>query len=118
MAFKDVDLRHRVNIQDVTYTQNPDTGEMTPTWTTTHSTIPCGIEPLSAREFIQSKAMQSETSVRITLRHRDGLTSQQRYVGVCGCHSGRIYNPQGVLEDTKSGRHYVTVPCSEGVNEG
>lgn len=111
-------LRHRVNIQTRTNTQDPDTGEFIETWATSYSDVPCAIEALSAREFIQSKADQTEYKVRVTLRHRTGLDSTIRLVGTCGCHSGKIYSPHGVLEDKHSARHYLTLPCSEGVSEG
>lgn len=111
-------LRHRVNIQTVTRTRNATTGEFVDTWVNSATNIPCSIEPLSVSAYLQSKADQSEIKVRVVLRYRAGLDSTVRLVGACGCHSGRIYNPDGWLEDVESGREYVTAPCSEGVNEG
>jgi hypothetical protein len=29
-----------------------------------------------------------------------------------------IFNPQGFLRDKDSGIEYVTIPCSQGANEG
>jgi SPP1 family predicted phage head-tail adaptor len=111
-------LRHRVDIQDVTYTQDAETGEMTPTWATVHSHIPCAIEPLSVRDYIQSRAAQSEVVARFVIRYRTGITPTMRLLAVCTCHNGRIYNPAGWLEDPDSGLEYLTAPCSEGVNNG
>lgn len=106
-------LRHRVDIQSPVHTQNTTTGEIVTTWTTTHSSVPAKIEPLSAREFMQSKADQSEISARITIRYRAGLTADMRIL-----HGSVVYNPAGFLGDKKSGTEYLTIPCSEGVNEG
>lgn len=111
-------LRHRVNIQSKTVAQDALTGEMEETWATTHANIPCSIEPLSAREFMQSQSEQSGISARVVIRHRTGMDSTMRLVGTCGCHLDRVYNPAGWLEDKESGRLYMTAPCSEGVNEG
>lgn len=111
-------LRHRVSIQQPTNTQNAITGEVSKTWTTIHACVPCAIEPLSVRDFQQSRATQSSVSVRVVMRHMVGITSSMRLVATCGCHEGNIYNPEGILEDTESGREYITLPCSQGVNEG
>lgn len=111
-------LRHRVNIQSVTNTQDATTGEVTASWATTHADVPCAIEPLSVKDYLQSRADQSDISVRIVLRFISGLEPNMRLVGACACHSGKIYNPGGWLEDKESGREYLTAPCSEGVNEG
>lgn len=111
-------LRHCVDIQDVSYEQDSETGEMTPTWSTAHAQVWCSIEALSVRDFIASQAAQSEVVARITIRHIAGLTDTMRLVAVCGCHAGRIYNPAGWLEDPNSGSEYLTAPCSEGTNAG
>lgn len=111
-------LRHRVNIQTATYTQDTETGELVPAWANTHSSVPCAIEPLSVKDYLQSQAIQSEVSARIVIRYRTGMTDEMRLVGVCGCHKDKIYNPAGWMEDMESGREYLTAPCSQGVNTG
>jgi hypothetical protein len=47
------------------------------------------------------------------MRNLPGLLPSMRLV-----HRGKIYNPAGILTDKESGLEYVTLPCSEGVNEG
>jgi SPP1 family predicted phage head-tail adaptor len=111
-------LRHIVNIQSLTNTQDVVTGEVTQTWVNTHIGVRASIEPLSAREFIQSRTDQSAISVRITIRYLSGLDASMRILGGSGAYDGRTFNPQGFLEDKKSGMEYVTIPCSEGVNDG
>ena len=118
MALEAGKLRHRVDIEQPSYTQDPFTGEPTTAWVKVHTSIPCAIEPLSVKEFLAISAEQSEVSARITLRRRDGLTADMRLVGVCSCHSGKIYNPEGWLEDLVSGREYITAPCAQGADEG
>lgn len=109
-------LRHRVAIQAFVYQgQDPLSGAEIRTWTDVAGceSVPCAIEPLSAREFIASQATQSQIVARIVMRYREGLDASMRIV-----HKGKIYNPQGFLPDADSGMEYMTVPCSLGVNNG
>lgn len=110
--------RHRINIQKPVVAQDTETGETTVTWQTVHQDVPCAINPLSVKDFLQSQSLQSEVTVRIVFRWIDGVDSRWRLVGACGCHLGKIYNPAGFLEDPESGREYITAPCSEGANGG
>ena len=100
-------LRHRIALQRKQQTQNPQTGAMVTTWVT-EATVPAAVEPLSAREFVAAQAVQSNVSVRITVRYRPGITSAMRLL-----HDGKVYNITGVLADKDSGREYLTLPCSE-----
>ncbi|HDG7399279.1 phage head closure protein, partial [Klebsiella pneumoniae] len=52
-------------------------------------------------------------TTRITIRYREGVTRKHRIL-----FRGRIYNIEGVLPDPRSGREYLTLPCSEGANDG
>jgi len=94
--------------------QDPDTGEMVKSWQEV-AQVWAGIEPLSAREFIQSAALQSAVSTRITIRHRVDVRASWRLVHLS---RGTIYDIAGVLADKESGLEYLTLPCSEGTNEG
>ena len=105
-------LRHRVQLQQKEQTQNPQTGAMVDTWNTV-ATVWASVEPLSAREFIAAGASQSSVTTRITIRYREGVTAKMRAL-----YRGQIYNITGVLPDPESGREYLTLPCSEGVNDG
>ena len=105
-------LRHRVTIERPGLTQDPATGEMIPGWQKV-KTVWASVEPLSAREFIAAGADQAELSAKIIIRHRDDIAPDMRIV-----HRGKVYNIQDVLPDPESGRHYLTIPVSEGVNDG
>jgi SPP1 family predicted phage head-tail adaptor len=113
-------LQHRVTIQALVSPTDsngdPLRGEqgelLDPEWTDV-ATVWAAIEPLSAREFIQSSAMQSQVTARITIRARAGITPAMRAV-----HGSKVYNIEGVLPDKESGLEYLTLPCSEGVNAG
>ena len=72
------------------------------------ATVWASIEPLSAREFIAAQAVQSDVSVRVSVRYRPGITAAMRLL-----HDGKTYNITGVLADKDSGREYLTLPCAE-----
>ncbi|MEX6663692.1 phage head closure protein [Pseudomonas sp. W2-17] len=105
-------LRHHVMLQRAEYSQDPVTGEVTPSWVEVGK-VWAAIEPLSAREFIAAAAGQSEVAARIVIRYRPGITSTMRVL-----YRGKVYNIQGVLADMDSGLDYLTLPCSEGVSDG
>lgn len=104
-------LRHRIMLQSQQTTRDSD-GRLVVSWRD-EGEVWAAIEPLSAREFIQAGAAQSAVTARITIRHRADVRASWR-----ATHAGRIYNIQGVLADKDSGLEYLTLPVSEGVNEG
>lgn len=105
-------LRHRIDIEQRVDVQDTS-GDVETTWIPFASSVPAAIEPLSAREFVAAGSVQSKVIARITIRHRPGLDATMRIR-----HGARIYNPEGFLADKDSGLDYLTIPCSEGVNEG
>ena len=103
------DLRHRVEIQSYTETQDTTTGAMTQTWGI-FATLWAAIEPLSAKEFMAAQSEQSKISLRITVRYMDGIEPNMRVYHEA---KDKYYNIEGVLSDKKSGLEYLTLPCSE-----
>lgn len=104
-------LRHRVRIEQ--FVSERDTSGVLQEFWEEVATVSAAIEPLSVREFIQSGQVQGQVTARITIRYRDGLSHTMRLV-----HRGTIYNILGVLPDKVSGIEYVTLPVSQGVNQG
>ncbi|MEN5285755.1 phage head closure protein [Stenotrophomonas lactitubi] len=105
------DLRHRVLIQQQLTTRDDD-GVQTTDWVDV-ATVWGSVEPLSAREFIQSGQTQAAVTARITMRYRDGMLPTMRLV-----HRGEVFNIAGLLPDKVSGLEYITIPVSAGVNDG
>ena len=105
-------LRHRITLQKPVKAQSPATGAIVNSWADV-ATLWADINDLSVREFVAAQAGQSEVTSRITIRYRDDVTNKHRIL-----YRGRIYNIQGVLADDKSGSEYLTLPCSQGVNDG
>lgn len=118
------ELRHRVDFQKRVNQQDPVTGLITVIWKDIFTDVPAKIAPLRATEYFAASAVQSEVTTRITVRQRRGLSPmepKQRIVhGVKCCKflGKQIFNPEGMLQDDESGWEYVTIPCSEGVDEG
>lgn len=111
-------LRDRVKIQRKVNQRDPITGGTVEEWQDLdEALIPAGIEYLSAREFISAQAMQSQITARITIRFRPDIAASMRILYLAHGYQ-RIFNIQGVLPDKRSGGEYLTLPCSEGVNDG
>ncbi|WP_447896045.1 phage head closure protein [Vreelandella sp. GE22] len=109
-------LRHRCTIERPAEVQDEDTGGMVPGWELVGKAW-MAIEPASVRAFIAAQAAQSEVKGQLVMRfnagERMGIDSTMRV------RKGRyIYNIEGVLPDNRSGREYLTLPYSEGVNDG
>lgn len=105
-------LNKRVKLQKPVKTQSPVTGGLFDGWADV-AEVWANVTDLSARDFVAAKAAQNEVTTRITIRWREGVTDRHRIL-----YRGRVYDIQGVLEDDKSGREYLTLPCSRGVNDG
>lgn len=105
-------LRHQVTLQERKTTRDPDTGDVIVAWADV-ATVWASVEPLSARDFIAAGVNQSQVTARITIRYRENISADMRIL-----HRTKIYNIEGVLADKDSGREYLTLPVSEGVNDG
>lgn len=116
-------LRHRIQIQrrvalldsNGQEQQDPNTGEVAYAWELFHECW-AAIEPLSAREFIQSQAIQSQVTARIVIRAFDGVSAAMRILHTPIGRATVVYNIAGILRDKDSGIEYMTLPVSEGVN--
>ncbi|MBD1601183.1 phage head closure protein [Pseudomonas typographi] len=107
-------LRHRMRFEQKVDVQDEESGEMLPgTWQEAF-TAWGSFEPLSARDLIAAQAGQSEATARVVIRYRDGVLPTMRII-----HRGQIYNIEGPpLPDKVSGREYLTILVSTGLNDG
>lgn len=105
-------LRHWIVLQKPEKVQDTKTGAVRNIWVDV-AELWADVVAVSAREFIAAQAVQSSVTTRITIRYRSDVTNKHRIL-----FDGRIFNIEGVLSDPKSGREYITLPCSEGVNDG
>lgn len=114
-------LRYRISLQNQQVTHDSDGGQVIE-WVEV-ARLWAGIEPLSAREFLQADAIQSKVTARITIRYRGNVDAKMRIV-----HPARlpgevtdadtIYNIHGVIRDNETLIDWITLPVSEGVNTG
>lgn len=102
-------LRHRIELQELTDTQDQNTGEMVSTWETV-GRLWAAIEPVSVRDLMAANSEQSKITARITIRYREEIDYKNRIK-----HKNTIYNIEGVLPDKNSGKEYLTLAVSEGV---
>jgi SPP1 family predicted phage head-tail adaptor len=108
-------LRHRIDIQRKVTGRDPDTGEVIKeSWVTKWEKCPAAFEPLSSREFIAAKAEQGEATARVVIRYRPGVLPTMRIL-----YRGDIYTIVGPpLADPVSGKDYLSILVSTGVNDG
>lgn len=117
-------LRHQVSIQRPTPVLDSngdevqaDNGEVLREWVEI-ALVWAAIEPLSAREFIQSSTTQAQVIARITMRYRSNIEPTDRLVHIKDGVPASYFNIAGLLTDKDSGLEYWTVPVSAGVNDG
>ncbi len=79
MTFTAQQLAHRITLQHVVNTQDPNTGDITTTWETFAQPF-ARIDPLAGREFFAAQAVQAESTVKFTLRYRDDVKPSDRIV--------------------------------------
>lgn len=106
-------LRHRVSIEALVIGLDTD-GATEEQWVDQFGKLlPAEIVALSGRELIAAQAVQSRVATRIRMRWREGIEPSMRVV-----HRGLAYNVEAVLPDPDSGRRWITLNCSSGVNAG
>lgn len=115
-------LRHVVDFEVRDEEQDSDEGGITTTWSTIFTEVRASIEPVSVSSFVAAAAEQSKVVAKITVRHRAGMNAAQRIVHGRSCCAETLdveyFNPEGFLRDKETGLEYVTIPCSQGTNEG
>ena len=109
-------LRHRVNFEAQRRQQDSE-GDIRTVWAALFASVPAAVEPLTAKDYTAAHSPQSEATVKIVVRYRDGLAPTQRIVQT---KRGKklIYNPTRPIPDKDSGLEFVTIYCTEGVNDG
>lgn len=113
MTLKAGQLRHRIKIEKISRTQDANTLELKDSWITHADNVPAHVSDLSTRELLAAQAIQSQVSARITIRHRTDIDASMRIV-----FRGKVYDIAGLISDNVSGLEYLTIPVSQGVNQG
>lgn len=107
-------LRHRVEVQRKETEVDSDDGIVAEYWVNAFGRLlSADIKPLSGRELLAAHAVSSRVSTRIVMRYRRDVTAEMRVL-----HRDTIYAIDAVVPDPDSGRRWMTLQCSSGVNEG
>lgn len=107
-------LRHRIVIEQPVESRGAK-GEVLVNWVAVCS-VWAEIQPMSVNALIASQAAQSKASVMIKIRFRSGITAKMRAREL---PAGGVYPLEGdPLPDKQSGKEYLTLACSRGINDG
>lgn len=111
MSFDVRRLRHRISIEQQ-ISETDSSGAVETFWEYV-TTVWAAIEPISGREMLLAEQVQSGVNTRIIVRYRNEIDASMR-----AKHNGVIYNIEAVISDPDSGREYLTLQCSTGLNDG
>lgn len=103
-------LRHRVTVQERSTTRD-SYGAPAHTWTATHASVPAEVTAISGRELLAADAVQGETTHRVRMRYRDGVTTDNRVL-----FGTRVFNIRQVIPDRLE--NALEILCTEGVSNG
>lgn len=100
-------LRHRVDVQRLTQTDNDD-GTFGESWLTVDS-VWASVQPLTGVEYFEAQQAKSLATHRVRMRHYPGLTVKHRLL-----FNGRTFNIEAVMDIDE--RNIVTqAMCKEAV---
>lgn len=88
-------LRYPVDIEQLTLTQDPVTGEMTEGWSLL-AKVWARILGVSGKEFLAASAEQASTTYRMTAYFRADVDTTMRVN-----HAGSTYNIRAILPDDR-----------------
>ncbi len=86
MTYTAQELNRKITIQQVTITQDPQTGEMIESWGDFVSVF-AKIEPLVGREYLAAAAIQAEDTTKFTMRYRGDIDAAMRIA-----FDGKLFN--------------------------
>lgn len=99
-------LDQRVTVERYTSTED-ELGQPIEAWAPLF-TCWAAVEPLNGREFFAASTTLSETTTRVRIRYRPGLTVVDRIN-----HDGVLYDIQAII-NPKSGDRELVVMCKAG----
>lgn len=104
-------LRHRVTIQRLALADEPEFGGQTESWVDV-ATVWAAIEPLFGHEKVAAHAVQSEATVKITIRYRTDVTTAMRLI-----FGSDVYDIHHVSPVPGRGND-MDLLCSTGLTQG
>lgn len=105
-------LRHRIRIDSLVETQDPQTGAIAEAWQPFAESVAAEIHPLSGGEVMRAAAANSTARYRFTIRPIAGVTAKMSIY-----HDGARYNILDVIPDPTL-RHHITIMAETGLRDG
>lgn len=105
-------FRFRVTIQRKTVGRD-SAGGVTEIWTDLFKNVNAAIDATTGREAYASQQVTSAVSTEISIRWRPGVTATMRVL-----HGKDIYNIEGILPDSGTGRKILTLLCVQRNADG
>lgn len=99
-------MNRRITLQYQNGWDMDDEGNAVPKWDD-FATVWANIRPLRGREYFEAAAVNAETTVKMLIRYRPGITPDMQVV-----YNGKIYNIQAVI-DVYEGRQRLELMCKE-----
>ncbi|MEC0248891.1 phage head closure protein [Paenibacillus chitinolyticus] len=104
-------LRHRITLQKKETGTN-DEGLPAVQWTD-FATVSAAVEPLRGREYFAAAAANAESTVRVRIRYRQGVTSDMRVL-----YNGRTLEIQSPPIDPNERHRELHLMCREVKGNG
>lgn len=109
-------FRHRVTIQAKTVSRD-SSGGVLEGWVDFAKGVNAAIDTLSGSESYQARQITSQVDTEISIRWRPGILPTMRVV-----HNGDVYNVEGIVPDSDTGRKILTLLCvkrdADGFRDG
>lgn len=101
-------LRHWITIQTRTDTRD-SYGEPISTWTT-FDQVWASIEPIAGREYFASKETRSQSTHRMRIRYRSGITTKMRI-----SWDSRLFDIESILNTEERDRELILMCVETGI---
>lgn len=105
-------FRHRVTIQRKAVGRD-SAGGITESWSDFAKNVNAAIDTVTGRESIYSQQIAAKYSSEISIRWRPGIDATMRVL-----HGRIVYNIEGVIPDSDTGRKIITLLCSRRDADG
>lgn len=106
------EFRHVIRIQEQIASRD-NFGSNVIAWVDKFTKVYASCEPLSGRELMNQGNVENEVTTRFKIRYREGVLPQQRIV-----YRNKFYDIKSVIPDNESGLEWLTILCTEGLNDG
>jgi len=77
MTYTTQDLNRKITFRQSQITQDPNTGEMTETWSD-YVSVFARVDPMIGREYLAAAAIQSEPMTKFTMRYLGDIDTTMR----------------------------------------